>query len=103
MTLQDALNYFKNLESETTKMSEIKFYQKFIQVLTSLEHKYLPDSEVQSIDQELDALNINSTAAKNKKYFSSASKPFQKYLKDIFSLTTKGYYSNMGLGLGTSF
>jgi len=103
MTLQDALNYFKNLESETTKRSEIKVYQKFIQILTSLENRDLSDSEIQSIEQELDALDLNSTTTNNKKYFNKAFKQFQKYLKDTFSLTTKGYYTNIGIGLGVSF
>ncbi|WP_111623087.1 hypothetical protein [Arenibacter echinorum] len=99
MTLKNALDHFKNLESKTTKKSEIKIYRKFIQILTSLENSDLLDSEIQSIEQQLDVLQLNATTTKNKK----ALKQFLKYLKETFSLTPKGYYTNLGIGLGSSF
>ena len=103
MTVQHALNYFKKLDTETTKKSETKIYQKFIEVLTSLENRDLSDAEIQSIEYELDALDLNSTTTNHKKHVNKAFNKFQKYLKDTFSLTTKGYYTNIGLGLGASF
>ena len=103
MKLQEALKHFKNLESKTTKKSEIKIYQKFIQILTGLESKDLSDFEIQSIEQKLDTLDLNSTSTNNKKHFNKVFHKFQKYLKDSFSLTTKGYYTSMGIGLGASF
>lgn len=99
MTLQNALDHFKNLESKTTKKSEIKIYRKFIQILTSLENSDLLDAEIQSIEQQLDVLHLKANTTNNKK----ALKQFQKYLKDTFSLTPKGYYTNLGIGLGSSF
>jgi hypothetical protein len=103
MKLQDALNYFKNLKAETKKKSEIKVYQNFIQLLTNLEKRDLSDLEVQSIEQKLDALYLKSTTSKNRKYLSKAFGQFQNYLKDTFSLTTKNYYTKLGIGLGASF
>ena len=103
MAINDALNYFKNLESKTTKKSEIKVYKNFIQILTSLQNRDLSDAEVQSIELELDALDLNSSSSEGKKYFSKAFKQFQKYLKDTFSLTTEGYYTNLGVAFGSSF
>ncbi|MBT8298085.1 MAG: hypothetical protein HKP42_07640 [Maribacter sp.] len=104
MTLQNALNYFKRLESETTRKSEIKVYQKFIQILTGLEHRDWSDTEVESIEEALDApLGLYTSTTKDNKFFVRALKQFQNYLKDTFSLTTKRYYTNMGVGLGASF
>lgn len=103
MKLQEALNYFKKLESKTTKKSEIKIYQKFIQILTGLESKDLSDFEIQSIELKLDALDLNSNTTNTKRHFIKALHQFQNYLKDSFSLTTKGYYTSMGIGLGASF
>jgi hypothetical protein len=37
MKLQEAANLFERLKNETTKKSEIKIYQKFLQVLAQLE------------------------------------------------------------------
>ena len=103
MTLQDALEHFKNLESETTKNSEIKIYQKFIEILTSLENSDFSDAEIKTIEQELDAFQLNSITTNRERYFKKAFNQFQKYLKDTFSLITKGYYTNLGIGLGASF
>ena len=59
--------------------------------------------EIQSLETELDSLNLKSNPENRKKYFKKALSKFEKYLKDTFSLTSKGYYTNMGIGLGTSY
>ena len=99
MTLKNALLYFERLVSETSKKSETKVYQEFIQVITALEKRNLSETEIRSIEIELDALHIYS-ATKN---FNKALRQFKKYLKDTFSLTPKGYYTSITVGLGSSF
>lgn len=103
MTLKNAVNFFESLIAETGKKSETKVYQEFIQIITGLEKRNLSEPEIQSIETELDALDLNSTTKNKKQYFIKALKLFQKYLKDTLSLTSKGYYTNIGLGLGLSF
>lgn len=103
MTLKNALNYFDSLVSETSKKSEIKVYQEFIHIISSLGERDLSETEIQSIETTLDELRLNSLNADNKKYFTKALQRFKKYLKDTFSLTTTGYYTNMGIVLGSSF
>ena len=49
MTLKNAINYFESLVAETIRISEIKVYQEFIQIITSLEKKGLSENEIQSI------------------------------------------------------
>ena len=103
MTLKNAINHFNRLVSETTKKSEIKVYQDFIHILTSLEKRNLTESEVQSIEAELDALDlINGNPTNRKRHFNKAIQLFKKYLMDTFSLITKGYYTNLGIALGSS-
>ncbi len=99
MTLKNALNYFESLVSETSKKSETKVYHEFIQIITRLEKRNLSETEIQSLEIELDALNLNTTT----KNFNKVLKQFKKYLKDTFSLTPKGYYTNLGIALGSSF
>ncbi len=103
MTLKNAVNFFERLVSETDKKSEIKVYQEFIQIITGLEKRNLSDAEIQLIETEFDDLDLNSTANNNIKYFKKALRHFQKYLKDTLSLTSKGYYTNIGIGLGLTF
>lgn len=103
MTLKDAQNYFENLKDETIKKSEIKVYDKFIYILSELKKRELSKEEIQSLETELESYHLESNPENSKKYFKKALSKFEKYLKDTFSLTSKGYYSSMGIGLGSSF
>jgi hypothetical protein len=103
MTLKNAINFFENLVTETNRKSEIKVYQEFIQIIASLEMKELSKNDIQSIETELDNLNLKSNSVNRKKYFKKANNDFKKYLKDTFSLTTKGYYTTYYGGLGLVF
>jgi hypothetical protein len=103
MTLQEAQSFFESLKTETTKRYEIKVYEKFLHILTGLEKKNLSESEIRSIDTALENLNLESNPENRKKYFSKAFNKFEKYLKETFSLTSKGYYANLYAGLGLTF
>ncbi len=56
--------------------------------------------EIQSIETELGNLSLKSNPENRKKYFKKALTKFEKYLKDTFSLTSKGYYAELGIALG---
>tara|TARA_R110000787_G_scaffold22308_3_gene64933 strand:- start:6540 stop:6992 length:453 start_codon:yes stop_codon:yes gene_type:complete len=103
MTIQEAYNFFESLKTETTKKYEIKVYEKFLHMLTGLEKKILSESEIESIETELENLDLKSNPENRKKYFKKALSKFEKYLKDTFSLTIKGYYTNLYGALGLSF
>ena len=103
MTLQDAYNFFENLKIETTIKSEIKFYEKFNCILSELKIREFSKDEIQSIETELESFNLKSYPENRKKYFKKALTKFEKYLKDTFSLTPKGYYTRLYGGLGLSF
>lgn len=103
MTVQEAYNFFESLVSETSKKSEIKVYEKFLHILNELKIRKFSKDEIQSIETELDSLNLKSNPENKKKHLKKTLSKFEKYLKDTFSLTPKGYYTNMGIGLGLSF
>jgi len=103
MTLQEAYNFFESLKIETTKKSETKVYNKFLDILTELKSREFTKDEIQSIETELESFNLKSNRKNNIKFFKKALSKFEKYLKDTFSLTSKGYYTNIGIGLGTTF
>jgi len=103
MTLKEAINYFESLESTTTKKSELAVISKFIQLLNRLENRDLSASEIQAVEQALGDLSLKSDSAKTKRYFNKALLQFQKQIKETLSLTPKGYYTNLGVGLGASF
>jgi hypothetical protein len=103
MTLNAASDFFKNLITETQEKSEIKVYHKFIAILTDLESKALTNEQLQSIEKELDTLNLNVNSENKKKYFKQKLAIFIKFLKETFSLITEGYYTAIGMSFGMSF
>ena len=103
MTLKNALNFFESLKTETTKKSEIKIYEKFIYTLTELKNREFSKNEIQSLETELDSLQLESNPENRKKFFKKALSKFENYLKDTFYLTNKGYYTQLYGGFGLSF
>ena len=103
MTLKNTINFFESLKTKLTKKSEIKVYTQFIEILKKLEKREFTTDEIQSIEVELDSLNLKSNPENRKKFFKNALNKFETYLKDKFSLTSKGYYTNLSVSLGMLF
>jgi hypothetical protein len=103
MTLKDTLKYFKGLKTETTSKSEIRVYDKFIDILSGLSVRAFSNDEMQSIEAELDRLHIESNPENRKKYYRKALHQFEKYVKDTFFLTPQGYYIRIGIPVGAAF
>jgi len=103
MTLQEAQIFFQKLRTETTKKPEIKVYNQFIDILKKLENREFSTDEIQSIEEELDSLNLKSNPENKKKFFKKAFSKFEGFLKDTFSLTSKGHYTNLSVSLGILF
>ena len=103
MTLNKAIKHLENLVSETSKKSEIKVYEKFLHILNQLNLRACSKDEIESIETELDNLDLESNPENKKKHFKKALSKFEKYLKEKFSLTTEGYYTKLYVGLGLSF
>lgn len=103
MTLQEAIDFFKGLTAETNKNSEQKVYDKFLHVLTELQSRTFSTGETQSIEAELASLKLNEYPENREKHLKKAFNKFEKYLKDTLSIIPRGYYTKLGIGLGSSF
>jgi len=103
MTLQEAYNFFESLTTETTKKSELKVYEKFVYTLSELKTRKFTKDEIQSIETELDSFDLKSNRENNIKFFKKALSKLESFLKDTFSLTSKGYYTKLGTALGSTF
>ena len=103
MTLQEAYNFFESLKIETTKKSEIRIYEKFLHILSELKNRDFTTDEIQSIETELDSLNLKSNPENRKKYFGKALHKLNEYLKSTFSLIPGGYYVTYGIAFGVAF
>jgi len=103
MTTDEAIKLFNTLKSQTTKKSELKVYDDFIQTLTMLSKRDLPTGNLISIETKLNDLKLKSNPENKKKYFRKALNSFKEYLKTEFSLVSKGYYTAIGISLGMCF
>ena len=103
MKIQETYNFFESLKTETNIKPEIKVYEELLHILSSLLTREFSKDEINSIETELDSLNLQSNPENKKKYYKNSLSKFQKYLKDTFSLTSKGYYTKLGVQLGSSF
>lgn len=103
MTIQETYNLIESLKNDTTEKSEIKVYEESLHILSRLQTREFSKDEINSIETELDRLNLQSNPDNRKKHYKKALSKFQKYLKDTFSLTTKGYYTKLGVQLGSFF
>lgn len=103
MTLQEAYNSIERLRTETTNNSEVKIYNKFLDVLSGLKSRTFTNDEIHSIERELDLLGLEAKPENKKRHYIKALNTFETFLNDTFSLTVKGYYTNLGMALGTTF
>lgn len=103
MTIDDTINFLKTLQSQTTQKSELKVYDEFTQTLTKLNKRDLSKEAIHSVETKLNSLNLKSNPKHKKKYFRKALHIFKSYLKTELSLTSKGYYTAIGMSLGLCF
>ena len=103
MTITDATNIFENLLAKTEKKSEIKLYNSFVGILYDLKNRNLSKEQMKSIEVELELLKLKEIPVNKKKYVTRKLNEFKKYLKEKFSLISEGYYTGIGIALGTSF
>ncbi|GGK19573.1 hypothetical protein GCM10007962_12080 [Yeosuana aromativorans] len=103
MSITDAIDFFKKLSKETNNKRELRIYKDFITMLSNLNNRNLSEEQLLQIEKEIETLNLKSNPENKKRFFSKKLTVFKQFLKTEFSLVPKGYYTNMGIGLGTSF
>jgi len=103
MTINNAINIFEGLKSQTQNKSELKIYKEFTEILRSLANRAMTKAEIQSIETVLSQLELTILPKNKRKYFRRKLSGFKDYLKEAFSLITKGHYTTLGTGLGMAF
>lgn len=102
MNINKAITFFESLLNLTEIKSEIKIYTEFIGILSDLKNRELAEGQLQSIEEKLDKLGLNSNPANRKKYLRKKLTEFKAFLKEEFSLISEGHYTAIGTGLGLS-
>tara|TARA_B110000090_G_C12941574_1_gene277527 strand:+ start:50 stop:493 length:444 start_codon:yes stop_codon:yes gene_type:complete len=100
MKIKETLNFFLNLKNDSVEKSEIKIYDKYIGILSDLKIRDLTQNQIQSIESELEVLNLNIESDNRKKHFTKKLTEFEKFLKDKLSLIPEGHYMSYGMIFG---
>ena len=103
MTIQEAINFLKSESEKTSKKTEVKLFDKFVNTLIKLQNREFTSTEIQAIEKELSSYNLDGNGETNFKTIKKAYAAFETFLKDSFSLTPKDYYLNKGISLGILF
>jgi hypothetical protein len=103
MTIHNAIILLEQLKNDAQNKSEIRIYEQFLHMLSELKKRDLSPEDVKSIELELDQFNLDTIADDRKKRFGKAVRQFGKFLEDRFSFISKGHYTKLGVGLGSSF
>ena len=98
MKITEAIEYIDKAKNSTNKKSEKKHYDTFIAVLSDLNSKELGQEDFQSIEKQLDKLEL-AKKVKFKQFYSNFSK-LKQFLKLKFSYTVEGYYTSLGIAIG---
>jgi hypothetical protein len=101
MTLTETITFLENAKKRTDKKSQRKSYETFIAILTDLKTKDLDQEQFQTIEKQLDNLQLSSKLSfkELRRNFSK----LQEFLKVKFSLTEEGHYTSLGIALGMCF
>ena len=100
MKIKETLNFFLNLKNDSVEKSEIKVYDKYIEILSDLKNRDLTQNQIQSIESELEVLNLNIESDNRKKHFTKKLTEFEKFLKGKLSLIPEGHYMSYGMIFG---
>jgi hypothetical protein len=103
MKIKNAIQFFENALVESSQKGEMKVYGDFLRILKGLDNRDFSSNELLSIEIELDLLQLNSDPRNRKRFFKKALNAFETYLNDSYSLIAKGYYSGLGVSLGSTF
>ena len=68
MKITEVIEYLENLIEKSDKKSEINFYQRFIQILKSLQNLDLPKDKINLIENKLEELDLQSIQEKQLRY-----------------------------------
>jgi len=103
MKLENALHIFTDLKNQSVKKSEIKIYNQFITLITGLIKRDLSRNELQSIELELDGLELNTIQTKKLRFYRKGLIKFETFLKEKLTLVSTQHYTKLYGGLGMSF
>lgn len=103
MKISEASYFFTSLISKTDKKSELKVYKKFANILSDLKTRNFTPEQLQSIENELESLDLKANPENRKKHLNRKLSKFSSFLNTEFSLVSEGHYMMLGMLYGMIF
>ncbi|MFT4757392.1 MAG: transcriptional regulator with XRE-family HTH domain, partial [Vicingaceae bacterium] len=101
--LKATIIFLKKQLSKTNEKSEIKTFEKFIEILSKLKEKYLSPEQIESIESYIKYLELEKIPSFSNDMFKQKLVKFRKYLKNKLRFVPNNYYTTWASSFAIAF
>lgn len=101
--LKATIIFLKKQLTKTNEKSEIKTFEKFIELLQKLKEKDLNAVQIEGIESYLQYLELEKIPSFSNEIFKQKLAKFKKYLKNKLRFVPNNYYTTWAASFGLSF
>jgi transcriptional regulator with XRE-family HTH domain len=101
--LKATIIFLKKQRSKTNEKSEIKTFEKFIELLQKLKEKDLSSLQLEGIESYIKYLELEKIPSFSGEMFKLKLTKFKKYLKNKLRFVPNNYYTTWAASFGISF
>ncbi|NQY30800.1 MAG: helix-turn-helix transcriptional regulator [Flavobacteriaceae bacterium] len=101
--LKATIIFLKKQLSKTNEKSEIKTFEKFIELLHKLKDKGLNPEQMEGIESYIQYLELEKIPSFSNEIFKQKLATFKKYLKNKLRFVPNNYYTTWAVSFGLSF
>ena len=101
--LKATIIFLKKQLSKTHEKSEIKTFEKFIELLQKLKDKGLNPEQMEGIESYIQYLELEKIPSFSNEIFKQKLAKFKKYLKNKLRFVPNNYYTTWAVSFGLSF
>lgn len=101
--LKGTVIFLKKQLSKTNEKSEIKTFEKFIEILNKLKEKDLSTEQMEGIESYIKYLALEKIPSFSNEMFKQKLAKFKKYLKNKLKFVPKNYYTTWAISFAVSF
>ena len=101
--LKATIIFLKKQLSKTNEKSEIKTFEKFIELLQRLKEKDLSSEQMEGIESYIKYLELEKIPSFSNEMFKQKLTKFKKYLKNKLRFVPNNYYTTWAASFGISF
>ena len=101
--LKATIIFLRKQLSKTNEKSEIKTFEKFIQILNNLKEKDLSSEQIEGIESYIKYLELEKIPSFSNEMFKQKLAKFRKYLKNKLRFVPNNYYTTLAVSFAFPF